>query len=64
MRTKHFDQGGVREGAIAVPNLWDRPSVGREVKNSQQFLSKIVDTDQGVFVVRSFFYGPRRSQGP
>ena len=30
----NFDQGGVRERAIAVPNLGDRNSVSKKVKNS------------------------------
>ena len=38
-----FDQSGVRGGAIAVPNLRDKRSVGKKVQNSQHFLSKIVE---------------------
>ena len=38
-----FDQSEVRGGAIAVPNLRDRRSVGKKVQNSQHFLSKIVE---------------------
>ena len=30
----NFDQGGVRERAIAVPNPGNRHSVGKKVKNS------------------------------
>ena len=40
----NFDQGGVRERAIAVPNPGNRHSVGKTVKNSEHFLSKMVAT--------------------
>ena len=33
----------MRGGAIAVPNLRDRRSVGKKVQNFQHFLSKIVE---------------------
>ena len=37
-RLNNFDQGGAREGAIAVPNPRDRRFVGKKVQSSQHFL--------------------------
>ena len=50
-----FDQSGVRGGAIAVPNLRDRRSVGKKVQNSQHFLSKIVELALKTSTFRPFF---------
>ena len=33
---------GRGQGAITIPNTWDRRSVGKKVQNSYQVLSKIV----------------------
>ena len=40
-RINKFDQGGAGGGAIAVPNPWDRRSVGKKVQNLNTFCPRL-----------------------